>query len=86
MRAATMNTLDMQTVYEADARATPEDALPELSMVRAVTDIREGETLIPKGAIGAIVLVYPEKNAYQVEFVTPFHAVVGAHRRELERT
>ena len=81
-----MKTLDMQTVYEADARAAREDALPEFSMVRATTDIRESETLVPKGAVGAIVLVYPENQAYEVEFTTPFHAVVGAPRRELEAT
>ena len=50
--------------------------LPELSVVRLSADLAldDGRTL-PAGARGAVVLVHGAGEAYEVEFVTPFHVV-----------
>jgi hypothetical protein len=45
-------------------------------MVRLASrfDLGDGRTL-PAGALGAIVFVHGDGEAYEVEFIEPFHAV-----------
>ena len=50
--------------------------LPEHCMVRLAShfDLGDGRTL-PVGALGAVVFVHGNGEAYEVEFIEPFHAV-----------
>jgi|tagenome__1003787_1003787.scaffolds.fasta_scaffold19742602_2 hypothetical protein len=67
-----MGQVDRQMTGGAGARA----AFAEHSMVRLVSrfDLDDGRTL-PAGALGAIVFVHGDGEAYEVEFIKPFHAV-----------
>jgi len=56
---------------------------PEHARVRAVTEIREGDQLVPAGASGTVVHVFKDGAGYDVEFTAPVHVVISALRREL---
>ncbi|MCJ2083334.1 MAG: DUF4926 domain-containing protein [Methylobacterium sp.] len=60
--------------------------MPEFSMVTlsAPVDLDDGRTL-PVGAEGAIVAVWADGEAYMVEFVAPFPAVVTVPAPSLSR-
>jgi len=60
-----------------------QSSFAELSVVRTIVDLVEGEFRVPKGAVGTIVHVYIGKDAYVVEF-PEFEAVVDVHAREIE--
>jgi len=76
---------NLWSVSHKDAADSESDRLPEHACVRAVTDIREGDELVPKGSTGAVVFVSesPGKTVYGVEFTKPVHTVVTAYREEL---
>ncbi|WP_342148913.1 DUF4926 domain-containing protein [Methylorubrum sp. SB2] len=61
--------------------------LAELSMVRLSGDLTldDGRTL-PAGATGAVVFVHAAGEAYEVEFITPFHAVATVTAPNLSQT
>ena len=48
---------------------------PELSLVALARPVASDEGLLPRGATGTVVHVYPAERAYEVEFQAPFHAV-----------
>jgi hypothetical protein len=48
---------------------------PELSMVSLARPVEADGRMLPSGATGTVVHVYPEERAYEVEFNRPFHAV-----------
>ncbi len=48
---------------------------PALSMVALATPVEAEGRLLPAGATGTVVFVYPDESAYLVEFERPFHAV-----------
>lgn len=60
--------------------------MPEFSLVVLCTpiDLDDGRTLAV-GAEGAIVAVWADGEAYLVEFVAPFHAVVTVPASNLLR-
>jgi uncharacterized protein DUF4926 len=53
----------------------PELRHPELSLVSLGRPVESDEGLLPPGATGTVVHVYPDERAYEVEFQRPFHAV-----------
>lgn len=57
----------------------------ELTRVKALECIREGDHVMPKGATGTIVHVYAGGDAYEVEFTFPKHEVVFVRRELLAR-
>jgi hypothetical protein len=57
--------------------------IPEFTCVRSLTEIREGDEVVPAGAEGAVVNILGDGRGYAVEFVTPVHAVVTARRNQL---
>lgn len=59
-------------------------ALPELSSVVTVHEIREGSKVVPKGSKGAIVFVHEGGAGYEVEFTEPVHLVISASRDDLD--
>lgn len=62
---------------DADGRPEPTGyAFPELSTVRLTHDIEVKGRLLPKGARGTVAAAYSDGIGYEVEFETPFHAVV----------
>jgi hypothetical protein len=48
---------------------------PELSLVSLSQPVTSDEGLLPEGATGTVVFVYPAEQAYEVEFQEPFHTV-----------
>jgi hypothetical protein len=48
---------------------------PELSVVSLARAIASEGGLLPTGAGGTVVHVYPHERAYEVEFFEPFHTV-----------
>ena len=72
----------VRTYYVAESG--PEPSLPELSLVRTLVELVEGDVRIPAGTVGTIVLAIPEKDGFEIEFDTPVQAVVGAWRHEIE--
>lgn len=48
---------------------------PELSLVSLGRPVKSGDGLLPSGAAGTVVHVYPAERAYEVEFFEPFHTV-----------
>jgi len=57
---------------------------PEHARVRAVTEIHEGDEIVPAGATGTIVHVIEGGIGYDVELTSPKHIVLSASRSELE--
>lgn len=57
----------------------------EHSMVRlsSACETADGRTL-PAGASGAVVAIWREGLAYEVEFLNPFHAVVTLKPQQLQ--
>jgi len=49
---------------------------PELSLVSLGRPVQSDDGLLPSGARGTVVHVYPAERAYEVEFYEPFHTVV----------
>ena len=48
---------------------------PELTLVALARAVESDDGLLPRGATGTVVHVYPAERAYEVEFQAPFHAV-----------
>jgi hypothetical protein len=48
---------------------------PELSTVALARPVEADGRVVPAGAKGTVVHVYPAERAYEVEFQRPFHAV-----------
>lgn len=48
---------------------------PELSLVHLAHAIEPDGGALPAGATGTVVHVYPDEQAYEVEFASPFHTV-----------
>ena len=61
--------------------AIPEHSMVTLSDSLILTDGRR----LPEGARGAIVFVHGEGEAYEVEFIEPFHAVATVPAPSLSR-
>jgi len=49
---------------------------PQLSTVTLARPVTTGDAILPTGATGTVVHVYPGERGYEVEFHWPFHAVV----------
>ena len=76
----------MRQAGSATALRNGAAAFPEHSMVALSTGMRldDGRTL-PAGARGAVVAIWADGEAYEVEFAAPFHAVAtipGSDLRE----
>jgi hypothetical protein len=56
---------------------------PELSLVSLVHAIESEDGILPVGAIGTVVHVYPQGQAYEVEFFEPFHTVATVNASAL---
>jgi len=48
---------------------------PELSLVTLARPVEAEGRVLPSGATGTVVHVYPEERAYEVEFIHPFHTL-----------
>lgn len=48
---------------------------PELSVISLVRSVASDDGVLPVGATGTVVHVYPGERAYEVEFFQPFHTV-----------
>ena len=48
---------------------------PELSLVSLARAVKTDDGTLPPGATGTVVHVYPDEQAYEVEFLRPFHTV-----------
>jgi hypothetical protein len=67
-----------------------DDMLPEYSYITTVHDVPTPEGILSAGAVGCVVMVYPEHRAYLVEFEAPWHVLSLGHdtvvpNDELER-
>ncbi|SFL12520.1 hypothetical protein SAMN05192568_100172 [Methylobacterium pseudosasicola] len=62
---------NLRRMLGAGAEAIPEHSMVRLSSSLALKDGRR----LPEGARGAVVFVHGDGEAYEVEFVEPFHAV-----------
>ena len=58
--------------------------IPECSTVHTTKAIDVAGRLLPTGSQGAVVHVYAHGEAYEVEFVIPFPAVVTLRPRDIE--
>ena len=56
-----------------------DDMLPEYSFITTVHDVPTPEGVLSAGAVGSIVMVYPEHRAYLVEFEAPWHVISLGH-------
>jgi hypothetical protein len=56
-----------------------DDMLPEYSYITTVHDVLTPEGVLSAGAVGSIVMVYPEHRAYLVEFEAPWHVLSLGH-------
>lgn len=57
-------------------RGAARPALPEHSMVNLAGSVSlEDGRVLPVGALGAVVFVHGGGEAYEVEFIAPFHAI-----------
>jgi Domain of unknown function (DUF4926) len=54
-----------------------DDMLPEYSYITTVHDVPTSEGVLSAGAVGSVVMVYPEHRAYLVEFEAPWHCSLG---------
>lgn len=66
-------------------RAPALDSVPELSRVklRSAERTRDGR-VVPADAAGTVVEVLAKGDAYMVEFVEPFHALLTLEARRLD--
>lgn len=48
---------------------------PELSLIVLARPVEAHGRVVPAGATGTVVHVYPAERAYEVEFLRPFHTV-----------
>ena len=60
------------------------NTIKEFSLVKAISEIREGDKSVPVGATGTIVDVLLGGIGYQVEFTEPKHLVISVTRFEIE--
>ena len=58
--------------------------LRELTRVVLRVPKQVGQQELPPGSAGTIVYAYEKADAYEVEFMRPFHAVLTVERSELE--
>ena len=58
------------------AGATTVPTFPELSTVRLKSSVQIGQDRLPAGSEGVVVFAYRDGAAYEVEFITPFAAVL----------
>ena len=56
----------------------------EFSSVRLTRDVMVENRSLPSGAAGTVVAVYRDGAGYEVEFDTPFHAVVTLEAVDLD--
>jgi hypothetical protein len=56
-----------------------DDMLPEYSYITTVHDVPTPEGILSAGAVGCVVMVYPEHRAYLVEFEAPWHVLSLGH-------
>lgn len=56
---------------------------PELSMVSLARPVAADEGVLPVGATGTVVHVYPNERAYEVEFIKPFHTLATVESFEI---
>jgi Domain of unknown function (DUF4926) len=57
---------------------------PELSLVSLARPVAADGGVLPQGATGTVVHVYPDELAYEVEFLTPFHTVATVEATALQ--
>ena len=62
---------------------TPASGFTELSVVRLVHPVKEGRRTLPAGAAGTVVHAYSDGVGYEVEFSSPFHAIVTLEAGDL---
>ncbi len=55
----------------------------ELSVVALMHPISIEDKSLPAGSLGTVVAAYDDGVGYEVEFETPFHAVVTLEARDL---
>ena len=56
-----------------------DDMLPEYSYITTVHDVLTPEGVLSAGAVGSVVMVYPEHRAYLVEFEAPWQVLSIGH-------
>ena len=61
-------------------------SIKEFDRVRLLTETLAEGYLLPEGAEGTVVLKHGRGEAFEVEFTTPFHAVVGVEAARLRPT
>lgn len=71
------------SVSVSHASNAPASSFAELSVVRLVHPVKEGRRTIPAGALGTIVHAYSDGVGYEVEFSSPFHAIVTLEAGDL---
>ena len=57
---------------------------PELSLVSLARPVLADKGILPEGAIGTVVHVYPNESAYEVEFIKPFHTLATVAAFEIQ--
>ncbi|HEY1933072.1 MAG TPA: DUF4926 domain-containing protein [Acetobacteraceae bacterium] len=55
--------------------STRHERHPELSLVYLARAVEAEGGIVPAGATGTVVHVYPDAQAYEIEFTSPFHTV-----------
>jgi hypothetical protein len=58
-------------------------SIEELTTVKLTRPIDTGDRILPAGASGTVVHVYPDGRAYEVEFTRPFHVVATVAREDV---
>jgi hypothetical protein len=66
------------------AASAESQAFQEHSLVRAAKEIRDGDKIVPRGSSGTIVHIIEGGVGFDVEFTSPEHVIISAHRSELE--
>ena len=67
----------LSTFFLQNPTAPDGSAIRELARVRLVQEFWSEGYVLPEGAEGTVVLEHGQGEAFEVEFTTPFHAVVG---------
>jgi Domain of unknown function (DUF4926) len=57
---------------------------PELSVISLARPVETEGGVLPPGATGTVVHVYPDARAYEVEFVRPFHTLATVEATSIE--
>ena len=68
----TKRTLTSERYEMTNDRSTPH---PELSLISLARSVASEDGELPRGAVGTVLHVYPQAQAYEVEFFKPFHTV-----------